>query len=445
MTKSIGTTSTRARRALRQAGFSMIELLVVAGILVAILVGVLGLMDLGTRIARKEGGIAEMQQAHRSAQNYVARHIRLAGRGGLPFSTPPVGLPPAFQGRSLPDGLGISVRSNVGADEYISPGDNTTPVVLENTDVLTVRGVISGTVYQVNPAPGGSGLTLTPDAVDPTAGQITVTDPSPRGVPQSLKPLADMLNAANPDRPEAILLVSPLSEIFALVELNRSTSSVDDFDEPTTITLGFNVGTPGGTNTKDLYLNLSRDGEFPDQLRSVSALGIVEEYRFYIREEFSVPGDDSTELRPRLAAARYYPGTERPYDDDAASLRIEIADNLIDLQVAVGVDTDGDGLIAEADPPDAADDWLFNSVDDDSDDTAKWNGPNPADPRDLFYLRLTTVARVPLMERNYLSDPLAVIEDRVYNEPDIPTGSAERYQRSFRRRVHQTVIDLRNL
>ncbi len=435
----------RAHRRIRQSGFSLIELLVVTAILVAILVGVLGLLQLGGRIARKEGGIAEMQQAHRSAQNYVARHIRLAGRGGLPFSIAPAGPPPAFQGRQLPDGLGISVRANAGADENITPGDTSTPAVLENTDVLTVRGVISGTVYQVNPAPGGSQFTLTPDATNPTGGSITVTDPSPRGVPQSLKPLADLLNPVNPDRPEAILLVSPLPELFAVVELNRSTSAVDDWDEPTSVTLGFNVGIPGGAATRDHYLALSPGGDFHDQLRSVAALGVVEEYRFYIREEYSVAGDPATELRPRLAVARYYPGTERPYDDDPLSLQVEIADNLVDLQLAFGVDTNGDGVITEGDPPDAADDWLFNSTADDPEDGDKWNGPNPALPRDLFYLRLTTVARAPLTERNYLSEPLGLVEDRAYNEPETPTDPDELYWRSFRRRVHQTVVDLRNL
>lgn len=432
-------------RSLRRSGFTMIELIVVTSILLMIIVGVLGMLQLGATIAGKEGGIAEMQQAHRSAQNYLLRHIRLAGRGGLPPYIQAVGPPPAYQGLPLPEGLGVSVRSNVGANEHISPGMATTPRVLENTDVLTVRGVMSGTVYQVNQDPVGSRYTLLPDANSPTSGSITVTDPSPRGVPQSLQALADLLNPAEPDRPEAILLVSPASEFFAIVELDRSTSAVDSFSNPTSVTLGFRIGTTGGTEIRDHYIELSPNATFPTDLKSVAALGIVEEYRFYIREEYSVPGNPSTELRPRLAAARYYPGSERPYDDDPASLRIEIADNLIDLQVALGVDTDGDGVIAESDPPDAADDWLFNSADDDPTDTAKWNGPNLATPRDLFYLRLTTIARAPAMERKYRSEPLGLVEDRVYAEPVTPSTAAEFYERSFRRRLHQTVIDLRNM
>jgi hypothetical protein len=417
---------------------------VAAGILTAVLIGVLGLMQLGARIARDQTGIAEMQQAHRSAQNYMVHHIRLAGRGGLPFSLQATTAPPAFQGHLLPEGLGVSVRSNVGPTEYISPDANTTPKVLEETDVVTVRGIFAGSVYQVNPSPQGAPFILTPDTESPTGGTITVTDPSPRGVPQQLQPLADMLNPATPQRPEALLLVSPLSEIFAVVEIDRSTSAVDDFDAPTSVTLGFRIGTPGGSQTVDDYLDISPRGQFSDQLRSVAALGIVEEYRFYVREEYSIAGDASSELRPRLAAARYYPGTERPYDDDPTNLSLEIADNIIDLQAALGIDTDGDGQITESDPPDQNDDWLFNTAADDVGDTSKWNGANPLAPPPLFYLRLTTVARSPAFDRTFMSDPLTSIEDRVYDETT-PSTDQERYERSFRRRVHQTLVDLRNL
>ena len=83
------------QRSSRQAGFSLIEVVVAAGILTAVLIGVLGLMQLGARIARDQTGIAEMQQAHRSAQNYMVHHIRLAGRGGLPYSLPATTAPPA--------------------------------------------------------------------------------------------------------------------------------------------------------------------------------------------------------------------------------------------------------------------------------------------------------------------------------------------------------------
>jgi type II secretory pathway pseudopilin PulG len=434
----------RTRKHTRGAGFSLLEVIVAAGILAVVLVGVLGLMQLGAKMTRDQTGIAEMQQSHRSAQNYIVRHIRLAGRGGLPYSLPASATPPAFTGRLLPNGLGVGVRSNVSDTDYISPGDSDTPKVLENTDVVTVRGVIDGSVYQVNPSPQGAPFVLTPDNTDPTAGTITITDPSPRGLPQQLGPLADILNPATPQRPEALLLVSPLPDIFAVVELDRSTSSVDDFENPTTITLGFRIGTPGGTLTADEYLGISPNGVFSDQLRAVAALGIVEEYRFYVREEYSIPGNPASELRPRLTAARYYPGTERPYDDDPTSLTLEIADNIFDLQAALGVDTDGNGQIDEADPPDQNDDWLFNSASDDPGDSSKWNGVNPLAPPQLFYVRMTTVARTPAFDRTFMSEPLTVIEDREYNET-APSNDDERYERSFRRRVHQTLIDLRNL
>ena len=170
----------RRLRAGRESGFTLLEALLAWGILIITLVGVIALLQVGSEIGRKQTSIAEMQQSHRAAQNQLVRYTRLAGRGGLPLSLPPAALPAPFAGRLLPGGVGVAVRSNVGAGEYISPGDSATPPVLLDTDVLTVRGVMRGSVYQVNPSPQGGQFALTPDSTNPTGGVVTVTDPSPK-------------------------------------------------------------------------------------------------------------------------------------------------------------------------------------------------------------------------------------------------------------------------
>ena len=57
---------------------------------------------------------------------------------------------------------------------------------------------------------------------------------------------------------------------------------------------------------------------------------------------------------------------------------IDIADNMFDLQVALGIDLDNDGRINIDDGPAAAlaanaDEWRWNDLGDDPDDSA-WDG-----------------------------------------------------------------------
>ena len=61
MTNRVSINPNRAR----QAGFSLVELLVALAILVLILVGVLQLFDMHSRIARTQTNVADMQQSLR--------------------------------------------------------------------------------------------------------------------------------------------------------------------------------------------------------------------------------------------------------------------------------------------------------------------------------------------------------------------------------------------
>ena len=179
---------------------------------------------------------------------------------------------------------------------------------------------------------------------------------------------------------------------------------------------------------------------FPTNLTSVAFAGVLEEYRFYVREERAVPGDDTTELRPRLARARMFPGTEVPYLADVTNAKVDISDNILDLQVAIGVDTDNDGVLVDL--GDETDEWLYNSADPpDDDEAAVWNQAN----RKLFYLRLNTLARTERREWSYRSPPVTALEDHAYDEQVVPADEAERQERMFHRRLLQTVVDMRNV
>ena len=121
---------------------------------------------------------------------------------------------------------------------------------------------------------------------------------------------------------------------------------------------------------------------------------------------------------------------------------IDIADNVFDLQVALGIDLDGNGRVDIEDAGGAAlatnaDEWRWNDPADDPDDTV-WDGAS------LQHVRLTILGLAQTADRQYISPALEDIEDRVYNEPAEPTGG-EVQPRRYRRRLIQSTIDLRNL
>lgn len=393
-------------------------------ILVVILLGVLALFDLNNKIARAQMQIAGMQQSIRVAQYNMIRNTRMASRGGL------------FRG-VLPAGTSVGVRNNIGIDAGDDPeiAGAGSPAVVVGTDVLTIRGVIGGSVYQLNPAPGGD-FTLDNPA-SPTSGTLTVRDPSPTtGVPQDLGPLRDAIGAdGGTGRPEALIIVSPASDsIYAVVELDPLGSSSPD---STTVTLAFKV--TGGTYSDEYSQLSSAPGGFPANLSTAVFVGLLEEYRYYIREEHAILGDDTSEIMPRLSRAQVYPGTNAAFAGDALNLQSDIADGVIDLQLALAVDTDGDGSIL--DDGSATDEWLFNHADDDPTDDAKWN----TGTRPLYGVRINTLARTDRRDLNYVAPLIDAIEDSDYDETDPPASQSAIEERMFRRTLLQTVVDLRNL
>ena len=375
----------------RCGGFSLVELLVTVLVGSIVMIALLTLFTSSSRLSRSQIGIAEVQQSSRFSQHDIATRARMAARGGLPFD------------------LALGVRNNVGADARI--GDEDSPEVLESTDVLWLRGVLDTPVYQVQDDPLANALSVA--LGDPTTGTLIVTNPSPTGVPQDLAPLKA---AVDGERPEALLIVSGLGEsIWAVVELDPASSDVSAF--PANVTLAF--------ETVDEYDALSLLGAFPPALTTASHVGILEEHRYYVQEEFDLAG----ELQSALARQRFYPNRDVEHPDPGGVL----ADDLTDLQVALGFDLDGDEAVLENDPPDGNDEWIGNSAAD-----APVVGP-------LFYLRFTTLARTPFRDRGYLSPPIAAIEDRAYCETDPPPTVAEQMDRMFRRRTLTSTVDLRNL
>ena len=132
----------------REAGFTLVELLVSLAVTAVLILGVLATFDFSARMNRVQLNVADMQQSLRIAQNEIVKLARMAGRGTLPAN------------------IAIQVTNNVPANTKLVNSQATT-AVLEGTDVLTLRGVFNSSLYQIdylNPAVLGRPRTPTGSA-----------------------------------------------------------------------------------------------------------------------------------------------------------------------------------------------------------------------------------------------------------------------------------------
>ena len=392
--------------------------------------GVLALFDTNSRLARSQTHLSNMQQALRVSQMDMLRNVRMTGRG--PLLQTPIGA----AAEDFYDRLAVAVRNNVAADEHIAVGNTDTPEIVEGTDVLSVRGVFTTPLYQFNPTSAYS--------VDITGGtgSVTIDDLTPTGIPQNLRPLADAIDATKDGKEEALLVVSPLDDaLYAVVEFAQSSSYTETSGTVEQVTIDFLIR--DGERADD-YALISAGGTYPSQMETAAFAGILEEHRYYLREEREIPGDDDSRLSPVLTRARAYPGTQVPHNEEDSNWSIDLADNILDLQIALGIDTQGDDILVENEPPDGNDDWLFNSTEDDSTETMWLTNSLEGTPSKLFYVRVNTLARTDRQERGFEADLLGIVEDKDYSSaPGNEYNTID--QRAFRRRWMETIVDMRNI
>ncbi len=308
-----------ARPAVRRrpgAGYSLAEVVISLSVFIAILVGVLFIFNLNYRLARDRGDAAERQEALRRARAEVVRLARTAGGGALP-----------------PE-LAIEVARDVAPGSRV--GGAGSPRVVAGTDVLTVRGVFSTPLLRVGPADGSLRLG---GAGAAAAGAVEIHDPSPQtGVAQNLAELAAVLTARGP-RTASLLLVSQLDEsAFAVVVGDLARARVAwDGGRAARIDLPFDgaVAPP----------RLAGAGPAA-ALRGAAFVGLLEEYRFFVREAFSAPGDQTSTPRPQLSVARFVPGTDLPWGGGEGEPPVDLADNVVDLEVELAVNAAGELEVA---------------------------------------------------------------------------------------------------
>ena len=488
-----------------EAGFSLIELLVTMVIMAEILIAVLILFDSSNRIARAQTQLAELQQSLRVGQSEVVRYARMAGLGGLPITrlnpdhTPDgsntnYGMPGAFP-RS---GYAVSLINDVapGSDiitiTHAGSSETADGEVLEDSDVLILRGVFSTPIYYVDPridieeewcSADPCDLMDATDRLVVVPERIRIAGDTWEDYPQDISLLGERLEAArtasdNDHKSVALIFRDTLNpNAYAIMEFDHGNTTqamlvpADCPDPPATA-----VGTPqciqfrvklNPDNTPgDAYHDLSTGtlletakggvrvedagGDTVVFPKRIGSIGLLEEYRLFVRREYEVPGLDTTRLAPVLSRASFLPGTDIQLD------RVDLADNVIDLQIAVGVDSDADGAVTE-DLTGNKDEILFNHLNDTVSSVSPYNYREPladsaaaftwydVDNLEYHFLRINTLAQSRLPSFDFLTAAIGNIEDN--NRGNTVTTGTIRYrdETRYRRRWLQTVVELRNL
>ncbi len=409
----------------RQRGFTLVEVTVSLFVTIIVLLGVLALFDFSNRLSRVQTNISDMQQSLRVAQSDMARLVRMAGVGDIP--------------QSGPDGPAVSVVNNVADNRTIDDPSGASgasadiPEIVPGSDVLTIRGVFSTPVYQI--VANGTSFTLSTPAA-PMTGTIAIPSQPAASLTQDLSAIKE---AVTKGRKEALLLHSVSPSAWAIVELDPGNSNIST--DP--ITVAFKV--QNGTNTA-AYLALA-GGSYPLGLTTVNTVGILEEYRFYVRREYAISGDKTSDLTPKLSRARVYPGTKAPWDGDPLNWKIDVADNIFDLQIALGYDSPANG---PGSCSGARSRRTRSTATSTSRRTARTTtGCTTAGPpiaasfinSRLYYVRVSTLARTDRRDKDYQSASLVRVEDNTYDISPFNT----RNERMYRHRILRTVIDMRNL
>ena len=497
----------------RQSGFSLVELLVTIVIMAEVLVGLLILFDSSSRLARAQTHLAEIQQSLRVGQQEVVRYARLAGIGGLPITrinlpTDPMDHTYDLDGAFPLSGIAVSVYNNVDEGTIVSVvnpdiiGDTSTNNVVPGSDVLLVRGVLDTPLYYFDPPINietwdDDGIIDDEEVVVPERARIVGRDWE--DYPQDLDALSErLLEAKDAGRAVAMILRDTLNpNAYAIMAFDHEDTTITDLDKNTcpsvpstadyptatpprpwcirlklrldltdttlpdwdyaTLALGNNLLVTGAEDNIVLELSPAPDlvqVKFPKQIGSI---GLLEEYRFFIRSEWEVPGDSTTRLTPVLSRASFLPGTDTELD------RIDIADNVIDLQIAVGGDADpgdedGYGTVTENG---GQDEVLFNAIADtigDDDYSQPRGTTDPAadpeaaqswfDPQlEFHFLRINTLVQGRFADLDHRAPNIIQIED--YNRGSDFTIGGRTYNynnnHQFHRRWLQTVVELRNL
>jgi type II secretory pathway pseudopilin PulG len=337
------------------AGFTLVEMIIVVFLLALAMLGILAVFDASARINKSEQDVADAQGAVRYGVYQMTRVIRMAGAGGL-FVTQAVlnQRDPQLPGITI--GSGDSYDNVTGASVTNLAG--TAMPVRAGTDMANVRGVFFSPLFGFDlssgcgpcsnasgcgPCIGSAPVIVDGVTADPEIGQHVNDDTANRPQFATVDAYTASASGANP---MMVLVVAGNDEIhagcstpFGPQQNAQATYNVGLITAPTALVASNSMGNVDFTagvglqfNNEDPQLNgaaLAGPGHtYPAPFNNVRRAGVLDDVLFFI--------DNTDPLHPALAQ-----GIRRGNRFDVVTL----AEDVEDMQVAYGVDVNGDNRV----------------------------------------------------------------------------------------------------
>ena len=460
--------SIRSIRASRtSAGFTLVEMIVVTLLLLIAMVGLLAVFDASARINKNETDVADAQGNVRYGIYQMTRAIRMAGAGGLYVTQ-------AVLNHNDLELSGIAPASasydNVVANVTVTDTNGNPPwEVRPGTDMIEIRGVLFSPLIGFdqqtgcNPCTGAQNLNALPIIGNASIGEHQNNDPSTR--PQFAAIDAYTAGVTNA-KPMLVIVQDAKSDLHAcgdagppigLQRYPQPAYNVGVITAQTNLVGGNTFGSVdfGGTLGPRFNIELPSltPGRDASVIKELKRAGILDDVVFFITTD---PVADPTGIHPFLAQ-----GIRRGNAFDVTRL----ADDVEDMQVAYGIDSDGNSSVTRlaacglppypANDPDpnvsttaGCDEWLPNAVGELAPDDARFQQQYPFNqshsgvPLAIHCPRLHSVM-ISLLAKAHDPDPTfkgtASQGYKIMNSTATPVTPG-----SFRRRVQTLKVNLRN-
>ncbi|HKD19363.1 MAG TPA: PilW family protein [Thermoanaerobaculia bacterium] len=458
------TISSLSRRPSRSAtsGFTLIEMIVVTLLLSIAMLGLLAVFDASARINKNETDVADAQGSVRYGIYQMTRSIRMAGAGGL-YVTQAVlnhndanllGIQP--NGVSYDNVAGVTVTDTFGNVWNVRDG----------TDMIEVRGVLNSPIIgfdestSCNPCTGTNQLNALPIIGGPQIGYHLNNDPTRT----QFAAIDAYTQSANVGKPMLVIVQDAKNELHACGDLGppiglqrypQPPFNVGVITAQTNLASGNTFGSIDFANAIGQRFNVelpSGASQPPATIQTLKRAGILDDVVYFITTD---PATDPTGIHPFLAQ-----GYRRGNVFEVSHL----ADDVEDMQVAYGIDTNGDSAVTRltsagcpinANDPDpnfsttaGCDEWFPNAVgevapvDTQFQEQSPFNPSHSGLPLAIHCPRLHAVM-ISLLAKARDSDPTykgpAANGYKIMNSTAAPITPG-----LYRRRVQTLKINLRN-
>jgi prepilin-type N-terminal cleavage/methylation domain-containing protein len=281
-------------------GFTLIEMLVVVALLAIIMIGLLNLLDTSSKISVVQTELADTQENVRFAAYHIMRTARMMGSAAMPIAANVGGSDIWMAAALISNHNGGTITTDIGTIDNVA-----------GSDVLVLRGF-----FEIAP--------MFTDPNDVTGSSVTIYESNGGRVINTGVSHIDIDSDGNAEglKGRGIFFMGKMDQHQYAVGQITADATMSGTAPDRSLSLAYSAGT---THWSDLNQGGTA---FPPNF-DVYRVGVLDSYIYYVDPDFTLQrlrADDSTGG-----------GTSEP-----------VAINIGSLQVAFGVDLDGDNDIAAA-------------------------------------------------------------------------------------------------